>query len=115
MSIPRHFSQRPRRKMAPPPNNMQAHHAVVAPVVEPVVEVAPEPVVVTPAPVVEVAPEPVVEAAEPVAAPAAAPAWSASMKKAELLKIAQDLGLAVTEADTKTAILTALDGTLAGQ
>jgi hypothetical protein len=89
---------------------MQAPHeevaapVVAAPVVEPVVEVA---VVVEPAvetPVVPVAP-----------APAADPAWNAGMKKAELLKIAQDLGLAVSESDTKAAILTALDGTLAGQ
>lgn len=111
MSIPRHFSQRPRRKMAPPPNDMQAHHTPTVEVV-PAVEAAPAPVVETPAPE-----SPVVEAAPAAPAPevAAEPKWNATMKKADLLKIAQDLGLDVTEADTKAAILTALDGTLAGQ
>lgn len=107
MSIPRHFSQRPRRKMAPPPNSMQAHHT------EPVAPVAP----VLAAPVVE-APAPVVAApveAAPVVEASAEPKWNSTMKKAELLQIAHELGLAVTEADTKAAILTALDGTLAGQ
>jgi hypothetical protein len=37
--------------------------------------------------------------------------WSAAMKKADLLAIAESRGLAVTEADTKNAILAALDAT----
>lgn len=38
------------------------------------------------------------------------PAWSASMKKAELLSIALGMGLPVTKASTKAEILAALDG-----
>lgn len=49
------------------------------------------------------------EEAAVAAAPAAAPAWNKSMKKGELLAVAQELGLAVTTKNTKAQIIEALE------
>lgn len=153
MSVPRHFNQRPRRNMAPPPSRNQRAEVVLedvpvietpeedvvvgeVPVIEtpveevvetpveevvveevPVIETPEEEVVVEEAPVieppVEVAEEEVVEptveevaVVEPPKAPK--PVWNATMKKAELLLIAQELGFAVLETDTKNDIIEAL-------
>jgi len=87
-----------------------------------VVEAAPAEVVAAVEPaVVETAAAPEAEAEAPAAeaevteesgeAPAPVLTWDASMVKADLLAIAQQLGLAVTSANTKTEILAALDAT----
>ncbi len=59
---------------------------------------------------VELTPEAVPVAATIVETAGETPAWSASMKKAELLSIALGMGLPVTKASTKAEILAALDG-----
>jgi hypothetical protein len=136
MSVPRHFNQRPRRRLAPPPQRgvsvpvprveevaeeiAEFIEAAVEPeavveaeaVVEPVVEAEAvvEPVVeseavVEPEPVVE--PEAVEEAAVE-SEPPAVQTWNSTMKKAELLAIAQGMGLSVSDTDTKATILEAL-------
>ena len=118
MSLPRHFSQRPRYRLSPPPQRGVAG-PVEAPVSEEVevmeamaeiIEAAPvvvEPVIVEPEvvvvePVVEVEPEVIA------ATPAKAATWNVAMKKADLLAIALGLGLAVTDDNTKADIVEAL-------
>lgn len=141
MSVPRHFCQRPRHRLAPPPHRgaRAAEPVVEEPVVEEPVEVTrtlgidwgdvagdetvetvveaqpePEP------PVVEAEPEPEVEApVEPPTAPVAAPEpkveeppklkWDMTMKKADLLAVADKLGAQADESMTKAQIVAALD------
>lgn len=130
MSIPKKYSGRPQRRGPLRPQRAPARPvAPTKPKVEP--EPEPEPVKMEAvAPVVEPEPEAEAEVAEveveeeaeeaavepePEAEESKAEepevAWKASMRKAELLSIAVDLGLEVTDSNTKAEILDALDGT----
>lgn len=94
MTVPRHFLQRPRRRLPPPP---RPHHPARGEVVEAAVvtEAIPEVFVV-------VEPEP--------EAPSASdkPTWNEAMRKADLLAIAIDMGLPVSDALRKVDIVAAL-------
>lgn len=114
MPLPRHFSQRPRRGLRPPPHPNQAPDDV---------EVEAPPVVVSP--VVETPPDddpvafvnalfgdaPKAESPdEPLAPPPdGKPAWSMLMKKAELLVLAAGFGITVPDEATKAQIIALLD------
>jgi len=115
MSIPRHFNQRPRRRMAPPPRrvgNPTVSVEVETPVVEtPVVEEVVVEIPVVEIPVVEIPVVEEVDTAEVEVVPPAeesAPEWNQGMRKAELLAVAEGLGLAVTDDNTKAEIIAAL-------
>ena len=95
MPVPRHFSQRPRSRLRPPPHPNQVEtDDAPAPGVPAVLAAA--------GPVVAEIPAEV----EPVAAEAK---WSMLMKKPELVSIAQGFGLTVPDEATKAQIIALLD------
>jgi len=93
----------PQPEMVEPQPEMVEPEVVEPEVVEP--EVA-EPEVVEPEVVEPEVVEPEVVEPEVVAVPSLV--WDASMRKGDLLKIAQDAGLSVTETNTKAQIIAAL-------
>ncbi len=110
MPVPRHFSQRPRRGLRPPPHRNQAPEEVPveevpveAPTAEAVADFNIDDILGETAP----AAESPAESLEP--PPADKPAWSMLMKKSELLAIASGFGITVPDEATKAQIIALLE------